>query len=114
LDEIVKVEGLESVDLIKIDVDGNEHSVLSGSSQTVKRFRPMFVLEWAPHEIHHNGRALVDHLQALLQAGYQIYDLTTMRPLNFGVKDLERLAPYSGSINIAIVPYERRGTLVST
>ena len=47
LDSIVEEFNLEP-DFIKIDVEGFEHIVLSGASQTLSKFRPRIVLEANP------------------------------------------------------------------
>lgn len=46
LDEFTN--GLERVDLIKIDVEGYEAEVLRGATQTIARYRPDIVLEYDP------------------------------------------------------------------
>jgi FkbM family methyltransferase len=45
LDSMVEAEGLESVRLIKIDVEGAESSVLRGAAKTIARFHPDLVIE---------------------------------------------------------------------
>lgn len=45
LDALVRSRGLESVELIKCDVEGAELSVLRGAEETLARFRPALVVE---------------------------------------------------------------------
>ena len=45
LDNIVKSHKLQSVYLIKIDVEGSEVTVLEGCEQTIVRFKPKFIVE---------------------------------------------------------------------
>lgn len=42
--------GFENVDLIKIDVEGYETAVIQGARATIKRNRPLIVIEQAGHE----------------------------------------------------------------
>lgn len=45
LDSIVQELDLESLKLVKIDVEGAEGKVLSGAQHTIERFRPHFVID---------------------------------------------------------------------
>jgi FkbM family methyltransferase len=45
LDEVVATEGLDRVDVVKIDVEGAELAVLSGARDTLRRHRPTVLVE---------------------------------------------------------------------
>jgi FkbM family methyltransferase len=45
LDDVVREELLERVDLVKLDVEGAERLVLDGATETLARFHPMLLLE---------------------------------------------------------------------
>jgi FkbM family methyltransferase len=45
IDELVKRQGISSVDVIKIDVEGGEHDVVMGARNTITRDMPQIVLE---------------------------------------------------------------------
>ena len=49
--QVVKLDNLniEDADYIKIDCEGYEYRVLQGAEQTVKRCRPIMVIEQKPH-----------------------------------------------------------------
>jgi FkbM family methyltransferase len=51
---VVKLDNLnmEDVDYIKIDCEGYEYRVLQGAEQTVKRCRPIMVIEQKPHDAY--------------------------------------------------------------
>lgn len=50
LDDWAKNNGVNCVDLIKLDVDGNEYGVLAGGMELLKRSRPIFLMEMVgPH-----------------------------------------------------------------
>lgn len=55
-DDIVDELGLERIDLLKIDVESHEAFVLKGLEQSIKRFRPLIIMEW-------NDPATVSHLR---------------------------------------------------
>lgn len=68
LDDCVWDLGLSRVDLIKLDVDGNELSVLAGGRRTLTQFRPVLDMEFAPYVHDEDGREGFDALLALLRA----------------------------------------------
>jgi FkbM family methyltransferase len=43
---------LEHVDYIKIDCEGYEYKVIRGAEQTIRRCRPIIVLEQKPHDMY--------------------------------------------------------------
>lgn len=45
-DCLVEREGIDTLDLIKIDVEGYESRVICGLRATIERFRPVLVFEW--------------------------------------------------------------------
>ncbi|WP_082827193.1 FkbM family methyltransferase [Rhodanobacter thiooxydans] len=45
MDQMVRSAGLSSVDFVKMDVEGFEVSVIRGAPETLRRFRPTFVME---------------------------------------------------------------------
>ena len=50
LDEWIKDKKIENIDVLKLDVDGNEYSVLQGAKNTLKRYDPLIFLEvWGPN-----------------------------------------------------------------
>lgn len=49
LDEIIDTEGLERINLIKLDIDGHECPMLRGATRTLARFRPPIIMELSPY-----------------------------------------------------------------
>ena len=64
LDDVVGAEGLERVDLIKIDVEGHERDVIEGARETLRRFRPAVILE-SGHESAADRGSLAEMLEHL-------------------------------------------------
>ncbi|HKE60386.1 MAG TPA: FkbM family methyltransferase [Pyrinomonadaceae bacterium] len=72
LDDLAGDLKLTSVDLVKIDVEGAEHEVLRGMEQTLRRFRPLLVIE-----VHHQflpqfGSSAEALLEWIAGLGYEI------------------------------------------
>jgi len=100
LDAFVEQRALPRLDLIKIDVDGNELPVLQGGIDTLRRFRPILVMEMSPYihaERHHN---FADFVALLKSAGYGLTNADNGRPVPLDATQLERLIPDGASINV--------------
>lgn len=68
IDDFVKSQDLQSVDFIKMDIEGAEIMALEGAMETIKMFKPKLAIA-----IYHslNDMALIPNL--LLSLGYEIY-----------------------------------------
>jgi len=71
IDDFVRKQNLESVDLIKLDVEGIEELALRGMRETIERFKPTLFIEVL------DGRPeLMKELLFLVELGYEVGDLT--------------------------------------
>jgi FkbM family methyltransferase len=84
LDEFVKKERVETVDLLKIDVEAHEPELLEGARNSLaKRLFRFLLIEFNGVRLAERGKTLRDFLQPLLSAGYQ--------PMKFRLDLLKRL-----------------------
>lgn len=73
--ELKKLDGfeLQDVDFIKIDCEGYEHKVIAGGMETIRRCKPVVIVEQKPHKLGPNfgiyGTPAVDILKSL---GYKV------------------------------------------
>jgi FkbM family methyltransferase len=74
LDSLVLELALSRVDLIKIDVDGQEARVLRGTRDTLRRFRPPVFFEITPSVVKAGGDSIDELFGSLLELGYAISD----------------------------------------
>ena len=75
LDTFAARERLVRVDLVKIDVEGAEASVLAGAGEVLARHRPMLVLEWNP-ELQDRAEGTAGDLPGTLRGlGYRLFDV---------------------------------------
>ncbi len=76
LDSVLDEVGLESVDLIKIDVEGAEDMVLAGMQAGLKRHRyRSIILELHPPQLAERHRTIGEVVDALLSNGYKGFGL---------------------------------------
>jgi FkbM family methyltransferase len=100
LDNFAERRDLRQLNLIKMDVDGNELPVLQGGLGVLKKFRPVLVLELSPylHREHHHDFA--EFVAMLGEAGYYLQDANNWKPLPLDSARLEALIPDGASINV--------------
>ena len=104
LDHVVAREGIDRLNLIKIDVDGHELPVLQGGLGMLTKFRPVLVMEMSPY-VHAEERNSFAALVALLRdARYSIQHAGTWDPLPLHAGELEALIPDGASINVIARP----------
>jgi FkbM family methyltransferase len=74
LDEFLQAEGIERVDVVKLDIEGHELAALNGASQALEAGRIRAV---TMERLHGDIGAAHDRL---LQAGYKMTDWPDLRP----------------------------------
>jgi FkbM family methyltransferase len=72
IDHVVREKGLKRLDLIKIDVDGPEVTILRGASETLATLKPAVMVE-ASRFYEEHGASVGELFSILLSHGYQIY-----------------------------------------
>ena len=100
LDEYCQQHQIERVDWIKIDVDGNEFTVLQGGRNLLAAWQPKIVMELSPYVSYEAGHSFADFVNYVLGFGYKIYQLENDRPLPSDPVELEALVPDGASINV--------------
>lgn len=73
LDEFVEGRGLRRLDFMKIDVEGFEERVLRGGERTLRRLRPIVLLEVQPTTFERTGSSVQRVVDLLTGAGYQLW-----------------------------------------
>ncbi|HEX8489998.1 MAG TPA: FkbM family methyltransferase [Chthoniobacterales bacterium] len=101
LDSLVEERALDSVDLVKIDVEGAEPDVLRGMASTLRRFRPTMLVEI----LTSGAGVLIDQIMEPL--GYDYFDIND-HP-GKGPLTISRAARISKgiSLNWLLVPAEK-------
>jgi len=72
IDAFVASRGLDRLDLIKIDVDGPEVTILRGASETMTRLKPAIMVE-ASMWFEEHGATVEDLFEILTAHGYEIH-----------------------------------------
>lgn len=102
VDSFVADSGLQRLDWMKIDVDGNELTVLKGASDTLRVFRPRILMELAPdcHDENDQDDAFNEMVSLLWEARYRFYSLPNHKRLDLDPKDPAKAIPKGASVNV--------------
>jgi hypothetical protein len=73
LDGFSREAGLERLDLIKIDVEGHEESVLRGASDVIARHHPVLLVEIDPPKLDRARTSPERVLRLLADLGYGLW-----------------------------------------
>jgi FkbM family methyltransferase len=103
LDKYITDNMIESVDFIKVDVDGYEERVLRGGKSAISRFRPFILMEVCPHALDLNGATVKSLLKHLEEIGYTFIFVEDPQK-SLKIKEIETLVALRKSINLACLP----------
>ena len=100
LDLFAEQVGLQRLDLIKVDVEGAEISLLRGGEATIRRFRPILMIEVNTTTLARFGHTPLDLLSEIGRFGYRFWVANRLGVL----RPLESL-PVSGAPNVFAFPF---------
>jgi FkbM family methyltransferase len=100
VDDLVRQLGLPRVDLIKLDVDGNELPILRGARETLTRYQPKVVFELCPYLLEERGESPSALTRQFTALGYKLFDERTFAPVSPDENELLATIPSGGSMNL--------------
>jgi FkbM family methyltransferase len=103
LDTFVFGAKIERVDVIKLDVDGNECDVLAGAKRVLAKWNPKIMIELAPHVYDSAPHKFDQLLTDLWSMGYAISNMSTGKSLPQDLPTLRSIVPRAGSLNALAV-----------
>lgn len=98
LDGFLEEQSIDCLDLVKIDVDGGEESVLKGMVKTIKRYRPTILLEF----LSEDRAGLMAQIRGLLDQDYELHNLELE-----GLRLCDGIKRSVKSMNVILNPKER-------
>lgn len=79
LDDYVDERKLDSIDVMKVDVEGAEHRLIEGGIETLESHEPTLILELHPEKISEFGSSVAEFLDTLSEIGYQFKSIPSRR-----------------------------------
>jgi len=102
LDSYIHDHDIHKVDVVKMDVDGYEYSVLKGSISMIRKFCPVFVMELCPYLLEEAGHDIGEILAIFESVNYQMRDIVSGRLLPSNRERLCSLISKGASVNIIV------------
>ena len=102
LDEFVSARNLDKVDLLKIDTDGHELSVLKGAHETIRKCRPLVIFEAGLYLMEERGvdfRSFATFFGKVLVIRYSM-----PRPSRCSLANYRKVIPPRATTDLVAVP----------
>ena len=74
-DDLLEIQSLTRLDLIKIDVEGFEFQVMKGLKATLEKFRPRIIFEYDVKYWPANGQSISECFDFLRKLDYRVYQV---------------------------------------
>jgi FkbM family methyltransferase len=104
-DDFCLREGIGRIDFVKIDVDGHELPVLRGFHQSLRRFRPLILIEIAPFVYEGGNAGEFDEIVSLLRdLRYDVTDASTGQAIANDATLLRQTITPGGAVNALLIP----------
>ena len=107
IDGFVCDNNIDRLDLIKIDTDGNELSVLKGAKEVLCDFRPVIVFEIATYLLDENQESFYeDFLKLMTPIGYKVFDSVSRCQVTD--ENIRQIVPPGGAVDLVAVQLDSR------
>jgi hypothetical protein len=104
VDHVLERLAVDRVAFVKLDVDGNEFSVLEGATRLFKQDRPVFLLELAPDAFSSNPGDFDSMIDLLHRSSYRLYAVGRDDPLPKDPRQMRARVPRGGGLNAIARP----------
>jgi FkbM family methyltransferase len=81
IDEFVRLVGIERLDFVKADIEGWEMHLVRGGRETLRRFRPVMLIEMVASHLARGGDTIADAWATLGELGYRAHVLDERQTL---------------------------------
>ena len=99
LDEYVQRNNISKIDFIKLDVDGYEYKVIRGGVNSIKKFKPIMIIEFVKYTLREYGGSLEELIELLASLSYSFYSEKDLRQY-ISKESLLNAEPEDGGINV--------------
>ncbi len=100
LDDFIQNAGINKIDFVKLDVDGNESDILAGGKTVIEKFKPRIMLELAPYVYNETPYKFDQLLNELWSMDYHIFDMATRRLLPNKAEKIRKIIATGCGLNV--------------
>jgi FkbM family methyltransferase len=104
LDSYAEEARLTRLDFMKVDIDGHEPRFIAGATETLRRFRPIILMEFAQLNLMAAGSDVERLSKQLEELGYSFYSEKTGEPYSSHANFLRDAMNCSHSVNVICRP----------
>ncbi|HEX75388.1 MAG TPA: FkbM family methyltransferase [Dehalococcoidia bacterium] len=104
LDEYVEGNNISKIDFIKLDVDGYEYKVVRGGVNSIKKFKPVMIIEFGKWTLRKYGDSLEDLIDLLASLGYSFYSEKGLSRYRRKKLLLDAIPEHGATINVLCKP----------
>jgi FkbM family methyltransferase len=108
LDNYAKEASLSRLDFIKVDIDGHEPGFVTGAIETLKKFRPIILMEFSQVSLVMAGSDVERLGQQLTEIGYALHSEQTGEPYASRLDFLRDAMNCTHSVNVICYPATAR------
>ncbi len=102
MDSYVQNHGINRIDFIKLDVDGYEYKVIQGGINSIKKFRPVMIIEFGKYTLKEAGDSLEDLIDLLASLGYFFFSEENQE--QYDKQSLMNAVPIDRTVNVLCKP----------
>jgi len=102
LDDFCLEQDIDRVELIKIDTDGHEFSVLEGACKTIEKFRPYIIFEAGLYVFAERGVEFKQYMEFFTAYNYSLIDSKNGRKVS--LKNYHQRIPQRSTTDIIAIP----------
>lgn len=102
LDDFCQERGLSKIDLMKIDTDGYELTVLRGALQAIAKFKPVIIFEIGLYLLKERGDTIEEYFDLFNKLNYRWFNSENKRPIS--KENYLAEIPYRSTIDVLAVP----------
>lgn len=109
LDTYVEAHAVERLDFVKVDVDGHEERFLAGAEASLRRLRPVMLMEFSQLNLMLAGSGVESLARRLETLDYVLCSERTEKPFKNRWELLVETMNCEHSVNVICLPAEREG-----
>jgi len=93
-----------SLKFIKVDIDGFEPLFVNGAKETLKKYKPKILMEFAPYMADEVGQDFDQAICELVELGYRFHDVETHEMLSSDSAEIRKMIGVGSSRNVLLTP----------